>query len=856
MNFLIPSKLDGIILQEEIDTSILKKILTYNKACKILDDEEIKKCEQYIRKYGSKKEINVKYNFGKGKKYGRVWSSISAGNFWNRIKSTIRGDSYVDIDMVNSGTYIIYQIGLKIGFSDLDMYDIHKYLTNRQYFLDEVAGHYKVGKSVAKDLFIIINFGGSVYGWLKKYDIKFHGDHLTLINTYTAQIKRISERLYEGHPELRKTIILEDTDVNPQGKILANVVQNIECRCLEVMYKLLGSPTSCSLEHDGLCVHKKHMEYLETPIEDLLKQASIATKELLYFDTKWIIKPFKEPFDLTESETSDEILFTYFDYKYFDELLTYEDKKKYFEIFISFVVKPVPVYIFVEFKQSSGKLEYDIWNENDIKKAFKAYAYMGKKLMGGKKNKEEVEVKRSFIEDWLDDTSKRIYNDYDFIPENRIEKPLNYWNGFYEQVYNSYNGYSVRAMPKKKLTQKQKEALLKPWQSIVFELCGADDACYNAYVDFLAHMIQKPNEKMPVCFILIGDQGTGKSYHLKPLQTLLDDYYISSSDIKNFVGSHANGFYRKLFINLNECQMDKQSFDYEGKIKSFITEDTIVLDEKFEKMKTVRNIARVVITTNKNNPIPIDIRSWLRRFQVFQSTHKYKNRPESWWKKEMQRVESDEFISTFYEFLNTRDISNIKITKPIITQKYVEMCKHFIPAEILFLEHFIECEESGTNFLTYDDNYKSWYIRSDRLYQLYGTYCERFGVKKEVVLSHHKFTLNITNLNIGIISFKKSGESRYSMIIKDLKNQMIKRNFMIRDLDDTTEEEPVDDNNYDNEFEDYENILDIVDSNTTTKIEEPSEVLPNISDNNMDDNLSCDEDAVNDILYELVFGTA
>ena len=39
----------------------------------------------------------------------------------------------------------------------------------------------------------------------------------------------------------------------------------------------------------------------------------------------------------------------------------------------------------MEFKQSSAKLEYDVWDESYIKKTFKAYSYIGKKIMGGKK---------------------------------------------------------------------------------------------------------------------------------------------------------------------------------------------------------------------------------------------------------------------------------------------------------------------------------------------------------------------------------------------------------------------------------------------------------------------------------------
>lgn len=822
MNWLKPSDLNGVILKEDIDVSILRKILVLNNQLRnevlpILTDDEEKKVKRLIREYGMRETIDVKYNFGKDKKFGRVWARFSASNLWNRIKATISGDKYIDIDMVNSGTMLIVQIAGKMALTE-EIFSITGYLANRDEYINDVMKTYTVGKALAKDLFIIMNFGGNVYTWMKKHTLEFYGEHCKFLRTYKAQIKMIADRLCDSFPEIKNQITIDENSDNANGKVLAEVVQNIECQCLSVLYNKLGRPEFCRLEHDGLCINKKELQYVEKPIIELLKEVEKETLDKIYFNVKWDVKPFKEPLPIEDINLNPDNNFSNFDYQYFDELMTYEEKKQYFEIFIAFVVKPIPRYIFVEYQHSTNKLVYDIWTKDNIKNTFEAYKFIGKKEAGGKLNKEMVEVEKVFITEWLADTKKRISNDFDFIPENRIESPLTYWSGANEQVYNSYNGYHISAKAKMNLTQRQKDAILKPWQSITFAVCGENDECYNAYIDFLAHMIQKPNEKMPVCFILQGDQGTGKSYHLKPLQKLLHDYFISSSDINDFIGkSHANGFYRKILINLNECQMDANSFKYEGQIKSFITEDTITLDEKYEKMKTVRNIARVVITTQKPNPVPIDVKTYLRRFQVFKSTNKYKDRPASWWKKENDRVMTDEFIATLYEFLNTRDISKINITKAIMTPQYIEMCKHFIPPEVLFLEYFLQLDKASNDcecnikYLEWDNDnkYKCWKISANKLYKMYEVFCETHGVKREVVLTQNKFTLNLTNLNIGILSIKKGGDKYMTMDAKELKTNLIKRNLMIADEEDEViEEEHVDATDFADEFEDYENITD------------------------------------------------
>ena len=161
--WLRPTDLNGIVLKEDIDVSILRKILilhnqTSDQTPRLLTDDEVIKIKRLIREYGMKSTIDVTYKFGKDKKFGRVWARFSASNLWNRIKATIRGDNYIDIDMINSGTQIIYDLSTKLGFSKDDVFTIANYITDREELLVEVMEKYNVGRYIAKDLFIIMNF--------------------------------------------------------------------------------------------------------------------------------------------------------------------------------------------------------------------------------------------------------------------------------------------------------------------------------------------------------------------------------------------------------------------------------------------------------------------------------------------------------------------------------------------------------------------------------------------------------------------------------------------------------------------------------------------------------------------------
>lgn len=784
--WLKASSLNEIVLEEEIDIKLLTKLLEVDKLDKLLTEDETNKVKKYIRLYGSKKIISVKYKFGKGKKWGRVYCSLSAGEFWNRVKATILSKDYVDIDMENSGIKIIYQLGRRVFIEPAQMPRITKYIENRENTLLAIMTVYGCGRSIAKQLPIILSYGGTVYTWAKQYSVamptKPHKNYVPdFITEMQDEINLIAKTMVEYHPDLLEKIKTDESG-NVNGTILAEVYQSIECRCLDILYKCLGSPKKCFLQHDGITVHKSELECLGKTVDELMAEVKDKIKDVLKVDVKYIEKPFKEPIELYKV-TETEAQFTSFDLQHFNELLTYEDKKQYFEIFHYFIIKPAPVYIGVEFNKKKNKNEYVAWNEGQLVQAYKAYKVIDTEQRGGKNSKEDVEVKKLFITKWIDDENKRVYNDFDFIPENRMATDLTYWNGVYEYTYNSFNGYSKKCIMNKKFAQAQKDKILTPWTDIVFELCGADIVAYNAYLNFLAHMIQKPNEKLPMCFILGGNQGTGKSLHLKPLEKLLEDYYISSSNIQDFFGNHANGFYRKLLVNLNECQMTKNAFDYEGKIKSFISEDTITLNEKFEKAKTVRNVSRVIITTNKPNPIPIDVRTVLRRFNVFRSTDKFldkKKYGKKFWEKCDSHFTSDDFISVFYEFLNNRDISNANLTKTILTKQYVEMFKHYIPPEVLFMEHFITTYDHPDTKNTIPELANNR-VESITLYNKYVGYCESFGVRKETILTHHKFSLNLTELQIGIELFKDERTKYFSMEFDKIKTIMIQRQYIVDD---------------------------------------------------------------------------
>jgi hypothetical protein len=266
---------------------------------------------------------------------------------------------------------------------------------------------------------------------------------------------------------------------------------------------------------------------------------------------------------------------------------------------------------------------------------------------------------------------------------------------------------------------------------------------------------------------------------------------------------------------MNECE-GKDTFDFEGKIKSFITEDSITLNPKFVRQTTISNFARTIIFTNKTNPVPIDVRSKDRRFVVFQSTEEYLKSKygEVFWSKLVEHFKKPEFIKPLYDYLNSKDISKIKWKEERpITQAYLDMCKLYIPVECLFLEDWIENRLylDNKNAFVDDDEIDAKYenemfisrfeIKTVKFYQQYVEYCKKCGFinDKSFQPNINKFTSRLIELELSILKTTTSITSVFRFTPKDVFDIMIKKNWIATGnvaMDEVIEEKGEEFNDY------------------------------------------------------------
>jgi hypothetical protein len=740
------NRLDGIECFEPVNLDCLNALLNSDLLINNLKNpitRDLIGCEEkLLTKYKNafdcnEKMIKVVYKRVNGMSFGRCnpVGAIGLFNMRKVIRHTLcKKNGFVDWDISNAHPNFLLQICKANGIA---CESLNYYVNNRNIILKRIMDISKCIRDDAKELFIRLLYFGSFKNWLDDLNIDLYAfqndmEIIGFINNFSDELKLIGERIIESNPVLVKEIQKhkqknKQTNYNLIGSVVSFYLQEWEVRVLECMYNYCEEKGYlqngvCALCADGIML-SSHFGGDESLLPKELNE--IVKSKIgfnLVFENKILDEALDDEFIKSHKldiSKLDQSTLLQFNTEYFNSLFGYARKKIYFENFVCKVMRPDPTYIYREIKEIINEDCLQFYSERKITESFKH-------LGSGEFSSLGIEIK--FMTKWLYDEDILIYNEMDFMPFNERVKISN-------NLYNLFRGFNPKI--KSPFDSTKKDKLLKPFKELGIELCGGDISHFNYLYSYLADIIQNPNVKNPIAFIIKGKQGTGKNMFLNAFGNILGKHhYITSSNPKDFFGDYAEGFYHKLLVNMNECE-GKDTFDFEGRIKSFITEDTITLNRKFVQPITISNLARLIIFTNKSNPIPIDVRTKDRRYVVFETTDKYLDSKygTDFWKSLLKHFNRDDFIACLYDDMNNLDISKIdwRSERPI-TNAYIQMCKLYVPTEVLFLENkFVKGIEMDNAFegFNFAEKCETDGVCGMELFKDYTNYCKEFGFYKE-----------------------------------------------------------------------------------------------------------------------------
>jgi len=277
-----------------------------------------------------------------------------------------------------------------------------------------------------------------------------------------------------------------------------------------------------------------------------------------------------------------------------------------------------------------------------------------------------------FIDRWLNDPDMLCYDAIDFLPNGSKDGVFNMWELVKKDDY----------------TMTDLTVSTKNIHELIKKLCENSDEGYSFMMNYLAHLIQYPEQKPQVGIFFSSAQGSGKDTFVKLLETILGKICVSfENDPENIFGKYnRSSRSNKLVIVLQEADNIKM---YNSKIKDLITCETTTLGEKNVRNLVVKDYTRLIVLSNNENIIKIEADD--RRWVMFKCYNFHIDPNQKFFDELREDVKNPDVVQKFKEELMSINIDkeyNFQLNRPM-SEFYNIMKTANIPTIIRFLYQII-----------------------------------------------------------------------------------------------------------------------------------------------------------------------
>lgn len=551
-------------------------------------EKELKEFLTDLKKKIKNKKIVVKYHYPsnrKNDKIGRLYPYVSNKFSYNSQK-TYKGLCYTSMpcDLRAFLAKDLYQyIDLSCCFPNIINQVLKYYNIPNEYLNSYCCNRNEFCKKYDCDkVFINTLINNNHKNCYKKYNKKnqiFGSIHKSI---YT----NLLPELIKNEPFKKYYETIEEKD-NKTGTFIGMFCQTIEREVILKAIKFLNA-LNFSVEayvFDGLFISKSK-KITEDILEDISQKIYKEDIFIWNFDLKFKIEDLykEEQGQLQEIYNRQEKDEPSVDESEFE--LAYNEWKEQFEKYF--------------FRCSADDCFYvEPYNNNhEGLKQYKSFGSLFEKLQPdcyyGKMIADKFNDKTpAYIMTWKTDFQKREYSKIDFYPKT-IDDPT---------FYNTWSGFNLAS----KSATDEYDDDVQAFKNYLIHMASSNDGVfsterYDYLLEYLAHLIQCPYEKPGIILILYSnEEGTGKGTFCTLIRYLIGfKHFISCSDPEHVVGRFNDSLSRKLVVCLDDLGSDSLK-KYDGKIRSVVTEPSLVLEGKGLEKRQESSFHRIVISTNKSN---------------------------------------------------------------------------------------------------------------------------------------------------------------------------------------------------------------------------------------------------------------
>ena len=457
-------------------------------------------------------------------------------------------------------------------------------------------------------------------------------------------------------------------------------------------------------------------------------------------------------------------------------------------------------------------IEFYLQNPN-----FKPYLPVGKNNMSNLNHSSAGHTLNTAI-NWLYRHGKiKSYYKCDFMPY--LDKPQDSY--FQSECLNTFHGFAIKNLIDEGNDSAddviEQECLgfedSPIYHHIKKYICANRPELLNYYLNWIAHLIQKPAENPEVSLVLISKQGIGKDFMAKFIADLVGHRYYADVGASTFFSKFNSILSEKLLITINELKEGGKQKENHNKLKKIICQRLLNLEKKGRDIETEKWFARLVLHSNDFSVVKVEDSD--RRFVIFHCDNSILEIPS----------EKKEYFNTLWGFVQS---PNYNKTFLIETFKYFagrDISKwqpRDIPENNNFkTEHIIENLSSPIKFM-YDlvseyefiqdindkanDNRAQLYkeqigeeneikteiiVKASELFGLYTEYCKYTKIYPKQRTNFHNDLLRDLNIpktsKLKKITYRERRDRFYRFDITNLQNRfrtLLKNKNLEFDVDD------------------------------------------------------------------------
>ena len=295
--------------------------------------------------------------------------------------------------------------------------------------------------------------------------------------------------------------------------------------------------------------------------------------------------------------------------------------------------------------------------------------------------------------------------------------------------------------------------------------CKGSNEKFEYIMNWLAHCFQKPQEKTCVALVLLSNEGSGKGCILNKLRDIYGNrYYLHCQGYEDIFGNFNSILQGKCMTFLDEVAWGGMKKD-SGRLKTFISEDNIVINQKGISKITMSSHNNVIMASNEDHAIPATEGS--RRFFVCKLDNKFggmMNENKKQYFDKILNVPATAFAKVLYE----RDISRFNPRNAPLTDDLQEQVEY---GENSFYSFIRACAEGDFSWFIqdeYDSNVREdGYFLKSSVYKSYEEYKKSFHKS-----SQHKnvrlFWKGLQNIFGDNILYKTVKGTKYMKFSEDI----------------------------------------------------------------------------------------